>query len=380
MKIFFKKSKGWCVDVTIAGERVRESGFSKKKSAEDFVVELRALARQGKFGLEPERPRVTLAELVAERILDVARRPSGRPAKRKLEAFAKMFPAGFLIDDVGVGHLREWVKPWKRAGLKPETINSYLAHVAGMFAAAPALFPELGEDWTGPKIPWEKISKRGRERVISREEERQLLEALRFPGKRKDGEHFRPQIIAARREIADCFELALLTGMRGKEVRSLEWSEVDLADAEAHLPATKTKTREPRDVLLNGRAIEILRRRLELRSGRNRFVFPGPDGTRPRLPIAPVVRRVARDLGLRYGRNLDDGFAPHDTRHTATTRMLRAGRDIKTVQDILGHSDRTMTLRYGHSTRASRREAVEGLVDREDRGGTRQKVDKAKSG
>jgi len=40
LKIYFTKEKAWSVDVTIAGRRIRESGFTKKKDAEDFVAEL----------------------------------------------------------------------------------------------------------------------------------------------------------------------------------------------------------------------------------------------------------------------------------------------------------------------------------------------------
>jgi integrase len=127
-------------------------------------------------------------------------------------------------------------------------------------------------------------------------------------------------------------------------------------------------------VVLSGRALEILRRRLKLRSEkreikgaplhfRSRFVFPNERGDGPRKEISRVIRPLARSLGLVYGTNVAGGFSPHSTRHTATTRMLRAGFDIKTIQDVVGHSDRVMSLRYAHSTRESRRAAVESLAE-----------------
>ena len=46
-------------------------------------------------------------------------------------------------------------------------------------------------------------------------------------------------------------------------------------------------------------------------------------------------------------------------KHTAASRMIRAGVDIVTVSEILGHSDIKMTMRYCHSEGASKRDAIE---------------------
>ena len=366
-----EKPGTWKLDGTIRGKRIRERGFRKQKDAEDFFAELRVQAKRGKFGLERDRPRVLVSELVEARVEDL-QGGGAEVAGKRLRSFASLLPKDLSVDEIKQSHFREWTKDLRRRGLKPNSINRYLADVSVMFRMAPSMFAILeADDWRAPKIPWEKASKRGRERVISTDERATLLEALRFPQGRVDGKGLKPSDIAARRDVADCFELAYLTGMRGIEVRRLEWSEVDLGEAEAHLPGHKTKTREPRDVLLNRRALEILRRRYEARG--SRFVFPNEAGDGPRKEISRVVRPVARALGLRYGRNVPDGFSPHDTRHTIATEMLRQGRDLKTVQDVLGHSQETMSLRYAHSTRASRREAVESIGVSKP---ARQKVDK----
>jgi hypothetical protein len=46
-------------------------------------------------------------------------------------------------------------------------------------------------------------------------------------------------------------------------------------------------------------------------------------------------------------------------KHTAASRMIRAGVDIVTVSEILGHSDIKQTIRYCHSDGESKREAIE---------------------
>jgi integrase len=369
----------WRLDVTVAGRRYRET-FKSKKKADDFVAEIKVQTRRRRHGLVGDRARIKLEELVDEWIkdLDLKETANNKRAATIIRSFVRVLPAGILLEEIKRAHFREYAKGRRRAALKPESINREFAYLSTMFNSSPTIFPELEEDWRPPLIPWESVSKRGRERIITLAEREVLLEALRFPGLRVDGRRIKPENIQSRRDVADCLELAFHTGMRGGEVRGIEWSEVDFDAREAHLPGHKTKKREPRDVPLNSRALEILRRRFEGANftfegrkckgsaltlhTRGRWVFPNRAGDGPRGEISRVVRPVARRLGLRYGREFEDGFTPHSTRHTATTELLRAGHDLKTVQDIVGHSDKVMSLRYAHSTKESRRTAVESLV------------------
>mgnify|MGYP003288881485 CR=1 FL=1 len=385
MKVFFTKARGWEVDFTIAKRRIREHGFTTKKAAEDFVAELRVQAKRGKFGLERDHYQVTVASLVQARSADIGESTTtSRLAIKILKSFLRSLPPGLSVFDLRAAHLNDWSRELRRRGfrggpLKANSCNRYLAEVSVMLKEAPSYFAQL-HDWRPPPFPWQKDSGRGRERVISDEEAKLLLEHLRFPPGRKNGKALRARDVAIRRDVADCFELGLLTGMRGGEIRRLEWSEVFLEEAEIHLPAHKTKTRTPRVVMLNARAVEIFRRRRNASARLGGWIFPNPAGTRPRRDISFVIRPIAIQLGLRYGANIPDGFTPHSTRHTATTKMLRAGFDLKTVQDIVGHSDNVMSLRYSHSTAESRRQAVEILGQTAKRSGSkaspRQKVDK----
>jgi integrase len=174
---------------------------------------------------------------------------------------------------------------------------------------------------------------RKRERILTRDEEKKLLEAC----SERQRLHLRPLLIAA-----------LDTGMRRGELLKLQWSKVDLDNRVIHVKASHTKTLTDRDVPISQRLAAELRRLWEVSPKQEGLVFGIKDNARMSFTSA------RSDAGL-----ADVRF--HDLRHTAATRLVQQGLSLAEVGRILGHSQPTTTYRYVNPDGTTLQRAAEAL-------------------
>ena len=156
--------------------------------------------------------------------------------------------------------------------------------------------------------------------------------------------------------------ILLTTGLRRGECVGLKWKDVDEKNSILHVErgvAYTSKTGIVVSTPKTARSIRViplvpttLRLLLELKAQRREehpktnlneaFIFHSDtDIFFPKDPNA-VTRRVKRFM---KNSGLPD-LSPHDLRHSCATLLLSQGADIKSVQEILGHSDASTTLNF----------------------------------
>lgn len=138
-------------------------------------------------------------------------------------------------------------------------------------------------------------------------------------------------------------ELLYATGLRCGELVSLDLSEVDL---EGRMVRVVGKGRKERVVPFGQRARQAIRAYLPARARtrpREDALFVNPRGGRltdrsVRLLVARRVRQTA----------LTQRISPHGLRHSFATHLLQRGADLRTIQELLGHTSLSTTQRYTH--------------------------------
>ena len=147
----------------------------------------------------------------------------------------------------------------------------------------------------------------------------------------------------ARRDLA-ILEMLYATGARVAELCGLDLGDVDASQRTVRVIGKGDKERTVPYGLPASRALEdwLAVRANLVSDAAGRALFVGVRGRRlnPRA-VRGAVHRAAALAGVA-------DLGPHGLRHSAATHVLSGGADLRSVQELLGHSSLATTQRYTH--------------------------------
>lgn len=207
------------------------------------------------------------------------------------------------------------------------------------------------------------------------------ITTLKKPGFEKQGrlakvlsKKEQKQIMAVLGQEMDLFKMAVMavmfTGLRLGELCALKWTDIDFENKTITLYRTvqrlytegrRTKTalletppksgHSRREIPLSAATEKLL---IKFRSDRE-YVFGGDKPMEPRT-MQYHFKKILREAGLP-----DANF--HILRHTFATNCVECGVDVKSLSEILGHSDVQTTLNlYVHPSMDMKRRYMDSLL------------------
>ena len=210
----------------------------------------------------------------------------------------------------------------KRSG-KPRSPSTVVRYLAVLSHACSVGMREWG--WV-TENPVRRINKpkepRGRVRFLDDERAR-LLQACRG---------------SANPLLYPIVVLAIAPGMLRGELLPLRWNQVDFTRNTITLH--ETKNGERRAIPLVGLAVELLRKRYQVRRPDIDLVVPSPTVAKP-VDITKAWRTAIAKSAV-------PNFRFHDLRHTAASYLAQGGATPIEITAVIGHKTLAMVKRYAH--------------------------------
>ena len=334
----------WHSDFQFQGRRFHGStGTTSKRKAQQVEAQRRSEAALG----AGRRRSMTLDTACGRYYREVAEhQPSVGTTFYQLGNLLDGLGADALLSQITDNEIAEYISH-RRSKVSNASVNRETQLLRRVYRRADKTWKaDIGEmpDWSSLKL----VEPEGRTRELRADEEIRLFAHLR--------EDMHPLV-----------RFCLLTGVRLMNAARLTWSQVDLENREIIF---RTKSKRPGGDL---HVLPITRAMLVLLAEQR--------GLHPIYCFTYACKRSRgqRRKGERYpfsksgwrkdwARALEaasiEDFRFHDTRHTAATRTLRASKNLKAVQRMLGHSDITMTARYAHALKDDVLAAMEAAESR----------------
>jgi len=325
----FKKGKNWYIDYYYNGRRIREKVGPSKKQAKDVLNKRKTQIAEKKFLDVKRNENISFSEF----------------SNYFLENYSKVNKRSWKRDQLSIKHLKKFfgnkklyeitpqdIENYKKKrledGVKHSTINRELACLKTMFNKA-VEWEKLNTQ--PPKIKLYKVNNQ-RIRYLTSDEEKKLLELFSEP-------------------LKSIILIALNTGMRRGEIINLKW--VDVYIKEGKIIIQESKSKEKRIIPMNEIVKTVFINLLS--TGGKEYVFENKEGKQYGVDyITHCFNKVVKKAGIK-------DFRFHDLRHTFASKLVMRGVNLKVVQELLGHKDYKMTLRYSHLSPEVKTQAVKIL-------------------
>lgn len=155
-------------------------------------------------------------------------------------------------------------------------------------------------------------------------------------------------------DLTDCYsyrnkamlELLYSTGLRVSELVNLELSNIDLENCTLK---TIGKGNKERIIPISDYALYYVEKYINeyrssmLKKGVNNYVFINNHGNvMTRQGFFKIIKKLAAE------KNIKTPISPHTLRHSFATHLLDYGADLRSIQEMLGHSNLSTTQIYTH--------------------------------
>lgn len=267
-----------------------------------------------------------------------------------IAAFERIVGATSAVATIDRAAIVDFLEHLREGGLSPRTIRRRASGNRGMCRWLLAIGVLDNDPWTGVTLP------AGTTRTLPRTVPDGILDSLL--ASLRDRAQLDAQLNC--RDSTDdlttllAVVLMLTTGVRVGEVASIRCQDVDLARRTIRITG---KGRRERVVFLtNDWVTDLVRAYLDARRARSmgheRLLFNNhldpltPPALRARLRKAVILAGLASPV------------TPHMLRHSAATKLIEAGVDIRLIQALLGHASLSTTEIYTHVSNVALQRAV----------------------
>ena len=241
------------------------------------------------------------------------------------------------IDNLSSNDLKEYVKYLNNEGLKDKSISRNISCIKSFYkflVINKYTKANLSDNLYIPKV------KKSLPHTLSEEEVEMLLDI-----KLTDSFSYRNKAM---------LELMYATGLRVTELVNLKLQDVDLSN---DIIRTYGKGSKERVIPIGDYSKEYLEKyiyeyRGSMLKGRPcEYIFLNNHGLGlTRQAFFKIIKKIANEKGIKKE------ISPHILRHSFATHLLKNGADLRTIQELLGHSDISTTQIYTHISREKLKE------------------------